>query len=144
MRECGWPGCSKEVLEINSRTSKPYYYCGEHKQARKKHKQTWYENNREYVNAAASKRWHDLREKFLIMYGNECVCCGEKEEAFLSLDHVNNDGSKHRKDVGNYGVYYDAIKIYDTSRFQILCYNCNFAKQTRGKCPHSIVGAIKS
>jgi hypothetical protein len=28
-----------------------------------------------------------LRVAFLAMYGDKCECCGEKERAFLCLDH---------------------------------------------------------
>ena len=29
-----------------------------------------------------------------------CKCCGEKEMKFLSMDHVNGGGNKHRKELG--------------------------------------------
>lgn len=30
-------------------------------------------------------------------YGRECKCCGETEPIFLTLDHINDDGSAQRR-----------------------------------------------
>jgi transposase-like protein len=68
-----------------------------------------------------------------------CRCCGEDEEKFLVMDHVNNDGSAHRKTAehgtGN-GFYVWLKKNGWPPGFQILCHNCNFAKSAHGLCPH--------
>jgi hypothetical protein len=49
------------------------------------------------VNRARYQRNH---QTVLAAYGGKCVCCGEAEEAFLTLDHVNNDGKQHRAELG--------------------------------------------
>ncbi len=69
--------------------------------------------------------------------GYACACCGETERAFLTIDHVRNDGAKHRREQGR--------KAYSICRwlrlngfpdgFQVLCMNCNWAKRL-GQCPH--------
>ena len=72
-------------------------------------------------------------------YGRFCACCGEITEQFLSLDHMNNDGASHRRQVrGHNGgtVYAWLVKNGFPEGFQILCYNCNFAKGRYGICPH--------
>lgn len=33
----------------------------------------------------------------LDIYGNKCVCCGETNWQFLTIDHINNDGKKTKK-----------------------------------------------
>lgn len=70
----------------------------------------------------------------------ECACCGEKELDFLSVDHINGGGNKHRKEVNSKGnsLYRWIINNKFPPMFQILCYNCNFAKDHTidKKCPH--------
>lgn len=67
-----------------------------------------------------------------------CVCCGEDEERFLTIDHVNNDGSQQRKEVHQGALLYNWLKKNGWPEgFQILCYNCNLGRaHNRGKCPH--------
>lgn len=69
--------------------------------------------------------------------GYRCACCGITEPVFLCLDHVNNDGAEHRRK-GNYcglNLYRWLRKHGYPPGFQVLCHNCNFAKQF-GPCPH--------
>lgn len=64
-----------------------------------------------------------------------CACCGEKNYEFLAIDHINNDGSKHRKQIGgNINAWIVANNFPDI--FQVLCHNCNFAKGVYKICPH--------
>ena len=68
-----------------------------------------------------------------------CACCGERILDFLTVDHVNNDGKKHRKELGNsIKLYTWLIKNKFPEGFQILCFNCNCgsAKQNDNICPH--------
>ncbi len=72
----------------------------------------------------------------LMHYGKdklECVKCGEKRIECLTLDHINNDGKKHRDFLGN-----KAKNLYKLLRqqgypedyaLQILCRNCQAVKQ---------------
>lgn len=79
----------------------------------------------------------------LIAYGGDppqCACCGEAHWEFLEFDHINNDGAAHRQLLGPYG---GGPKVVSWLRrngyppgFQILCSNCNRAKQYHGVCPH--------
>lgn len=93
--------------------------------------------NRDRRNAGRVARHRVLRQQALDAYGNKCACCGETEQAFLVFDHVNDDGAEHRKKV-NSGllVWWLAQNDYPDS-VQILCANCNTAKQwSPGGCPH--------
>lgn len=69
-------------------------------------------------------------------YGNKCTCCGETRNQFLSIDHVNGGGNKHRKEIGHGHVYSWIRRNGFPPDFQILCHNCNLAKGFYGKCPH--------
>ena len=68
----------------------------------------------------------------------KCFCCNETEIDLLTIDHINNDGAKHRKSLSGvyYKVYRDIIKNNFPKSFQILCHNCNWAKSSLGVCPH--------
>jgi hypothetical protein len=83
-----------------------------------------------------------LKDAAYAAYGGYvCLCCGETQHAFLSLDHVNGDGRQHRKEVGGCGSgsrLYLWLKRhgYPAGMFQVLCMNCNFAKGHFGVCPH--------
>lgn len=74
--------------------------------------------------------------------GYKCVCCGEEEKIFLTLDHINNDGAKHRKAIGirgGIGIYTWIRKNNFPDGFQVLCFNCNHGKQlNKGICPHQL------
>lgn len=84
-----------------------------------------------------SRRNFDLKVKKTIMnyYGKICQCCGESNLVFLSLDHINGGGTKHRKEIGIGKLYRWIVKNNFPSGFQVLCMNCNWAK-SHGGCPH--------
>lgn len=76
-------------------------------------------------------------------FGSKCACCGEAEVAFLTLDHINNDGHIQRKNDPNGGVnfYRRVAKLVLAGNppkdLQILCRNCNWGKHSNGGvCPH--------
>ena len=96
---------------------------------------------RSLANASARKYRGNVREKILFHYSGgdpKCACCGEKNAVILCLDHINNDGAKDRKMRGGQpGVMRWIIDNNFPPEFQILCFNCNFAKYRLGKCPHN-------
>jgi hypothetical protein len=71
-------------------------------------------------------------------YGGKCMCCGEDQYYFLSLDHVESDGGEERRRLG--GQYKILSRLWKEQqsdpRYQLLCYNCNFAREMCGICPH--------
>lgn len=75
----------------------------------------------------------------IFAYGGKCACCGERRHEFLCFDHVNNDGKKDREQNRNGATLYRRlIKEGFPDRFQLLCHNCNYAKQVYKVCPHKI------
>ncbi len=80
------------------------------------------------------------REVFSHYGGFRCACCGDCHEVFLNIDHVNNDGAAHRraalKGKGGESLYRWLKKQGFPAGYQVLCFNCNFAKWRLGKCPH--------
>ena len=88
----------------------------------------------------ARLRYRKLREEAFIAYGGiKCACCGTTHFVFLALDHVNNDGAACRKKNDNgSGLLYKLRRNGWPPGFQVLCHNCNYAKQF-GPCPHKSV-----
>lgn len=78
-----------------------------------------------------------LKQKVYDHYGHSCSCCGETSPAFLTIDHVNNDGWEHRKTVAPAQLYGWLVRNGFPADFQILCYNCNCGRyRNGGTCPH--------
>lgn len=89
----------------------------------------------------ARGRAKNQANKRLVMkyYGDKCACCGESERAFLSIDHIDNSGAYHRKNKTQGASLYVWLKRNAFPQgFQILCYNCNWAKSRAGGCPHQL------
>ncbi|KKN31249.1 hypothetical protein LCGC14_0825930 [marine sediment metagenome] len=77
-----------------------------------------------------------VRLEAISHYGGRCACCGESEEAFLALDHINGGGNRHRRENKIGLLSYWVRKEGYPDGFQVLCHNCNQAKTQRGACPH--------
>lgn len=84
------------------------------------------------------KRNSDLKKKKLVFeyYGNKCSCCGESNLMFLSIDHIEGHGNKHRNQIKT-KFYNWLVKNNFPSGFQTLCFNCNWGRHINGGvCPH--------
>jgi len=70
--------------------------------------------------------------------GYRCACCGEGEPMFLTLDHINNGGSKQRRQLGaGSQIFVWLRKRGYPPGFQVLCSNCNLGRHRNGgTCPH--------
>ncbi len=134
---------------------KEYFKEYQHKNREKINKKNkeWKINNKERV-LEIQRNWYLLNKKrsseihkisnlklriaVLNAYSNndpKCACCGEKEIAFLAIDHINGGGNKHVKSIK--GKFYNWLKKNNYPKgFQVLCHNCNMAKGFYGKCPH--------
>jgi len=68
----------------------------------------------------------------------KCKCCGETEIKFMTLDHIEGEGTKHLREIGGGGtkLYLWIIRNNFPKGFQVLCFNCNCAKGFFGECPH--------
>jgi hypothetical protein len=89
-------------------------------------------------NRRSRSRYRRLREEAVAAYGGKkCVCCGENEPAFLSIDHIDGGGNQHKKEVGKGAAFYRWLRDNSyPSGFQVLCMNCQFGKRINGVCPH--------
>jgi hypothetical protein len=95
------------------------------------------------VKANVHKSNHRIRLVSAVLdhYGRECVCCGEANKFFLTMDHVNGNGNAQRRENG-WDSYVAIYRIFRTTGswpedFRVLCYNCNSGRwRNGGKCPH--------
>lgn len=102
-----------------------------------------YQNNTKAY-CALQKKWREKIKYEVVKHYSDgkmnCRCCGECEYLFLTVDHINNNGSKERKlhKGGGHHNYRRLIKLNFPSGYQILCYNCNCGRaRTHDKvCPH--------
>lgn len=84
------------------------------------------------------RKWSQRLET-LAAYGGACKCCGEATPEFLAVDHVNNNGAEHRREIGSKNLAGWLRKNgFPQEGFQLLCHNCNMAKEFygEGSCIH--------
>ena len=80
-----------------------------------------------------------LKLEAIRVFGGACQCCNEKHPYFLTLDHINNDGAKHREQYSEQQIYREARRQgWPKDKYQLLCMNCNFAKGHFKECPHKL------
>lgn len=83
----------------------------------------------------SARLYSGLRGKILARYGAWCVCCGENEPGFLTIDHVGGGGRKERQKASGLTILKRVLS--DTSgRYRVLCMNCNWAMRHTHVCPH--------
>jgi hypothetical protein len=74
----------------------------------------------------------EQKKKVIDFYGGKCLCCGISNIDFLSIDHINGGGNKHRKEIGvsaGNTFYRWLIRNNFPDGFRTLCYNCNSYKE---------------
>lgn len=96
---------------------------------------------RKYANDTTKR----LRAEAIEAYGGACVCCGETTPEFLHLDHTNNDGAEHRRELKQGGRGSNSLIVLRWAkdnnwpdRLQLKCHNCGMAEGFYGYCPHEV------
>lgn len=125
------------------------------KEASRRYQRAYYLKNRERLlarhkgrYAAEPDKWRAYRKGYaqnlwtqvFDAYGHRCNCCGEADDRFLTIDHVNGGGKAHRDAVGGtIMVLRQIIQDGFPADYQILCFNCNLGRQRAGgTCPHQM------
>ena len=88
------------------------------------------------------ERYRRDRKEMLMAYSRgtmQCACCGESEEDFLTLDHINGGGSKQKRELrgGSTRLMQILKKEKYPTGYQVLCMNCNLSKGKHGSCIHN-------
>lgn len=118
-----------------------YRYVKKHPEKTKQWSHNAYYKDHEATKAKRrieNQRYRVLWKKQVVeAYGGKCICCGESEIAFLTIEHLNHDGLKHRTAMGGWNRhYFDIIKQNFPKIYTILCMNCNWATRYKKVCPH--------
>lgn len=84
---------------------------------------------------------YKMKNKLIVLthYGGnppKCACCGETHIEFLTIDHINGGGCKHRKQIGTNNINRWLIKNNFPEGYRVLCMNCNTSRGFYGYCPH--------
>jgi len=119
------------ILNISENTLYMYMYYNDSSNKGEERKDA-YKNRR-------IKRNNLCKSLILNHYGNECVCCGESNYKFLTVDHINGGGRRHREQRSITDINSWLINNNYPDGYQILCFNCNCAKGIYGICPHKEV-----
>ena len=66
-----------------------------------------------------------------------CDCCLEKNVEFLSINHINGGGTKHREKIGRGRSVCGWLRANNYPiGYNVLCHNCNMSLGFYGYCPH--------
>ena len=101
---------------------------------------TYRDANKELSYPKEQKYRRDLKQSIIDAYGGCCAACGEKTMELLTIDHINNNGALHRKEIGGGGLMtYRWLKKngFPKDDYQILCWNCNCSKHFYGESAKS-------
>ena len=94
------------------------------------------------VSAQTKEKIKKVGQVIINHYSNgtmQCACCGEKQIKFLTIDHINGGGNKHRREINSPNLYRWLIKNNFPQGFRVLCYNCNCGRvRNEGICPHQV------
>lgn len=122
----------KRHQELKAHTSKSRWQSGKTKRPTREERKAY---------------WTSVRKQVLDAYGAKCSCCGESGFPFLTMDHINGGGNAFRKRQGTSHSFYLWLRRNGyPSGYQVLCWNCNLAKQMFGRnanCPHKMGCAIE-
>lgn len=111
----------------------------EQKQKARERGLRWDEKNREYNRERTNRKRMEERINALTMYGGKCACCSEWRYEFLSIDHIEGGGAKHRASLNpadrrDFPRY--LRKLGYPQGYRVLCHNCNQSFGLYGYCAH--------
>ena len=141
------PEAHLETRRKSVRTNLDNYYA-RNPGLRKEYGDAWRQANPGKYGEYNRKSTLKLKRQVMDAYGGRCACCGETELIFLTIDHINNDGAEHRRQIaaekgttwlqGGRETYRWLRDNGFPEGFQVLCANCNCGKHWNGGvCPHA-------
>lgn len=111
-------------------------YYRENKAKLDQRSKDWIAQNPDKRRKTALSYYYRLQHAAILAYGGyRCAWCGIDEPLVLAIDHVENNGRDHRKEIGSVGghKFYKWLKDNGYPKgFQVLCMNCNHAKYRNG------------
>jgi|SRR6516165_11046110 len=111
---------------------------------RKRGKENYAHNSTKVKESSNASRLKLRLEVFNAYGGAKCYCCGETTLLLLSMDHINNNGAEHRKELSGNSRTGGGAELYRWLRknnfpagYQVACFSCNWGKHANGGiCPH--------
>lgn len=118
------------------------------KKAVLKSNREWREKNtgpgspyREQQRVKALERRAKRKADVYAHYGDRCACCGEAEQKFLTIDHIDGNGNAHRREIKRADLILWLWQHGMPAGFRVLCFNCNAGRyRNGGVCPHQCKG----
>lgn len=97
--------------------------------------------NHHYYSAGYSMHYQvDLIRKYQnVEIDLKCECCEQvKDFHFMTIDHLDNNGSEHRREIGAHRIDQDALRYGFNPKYRlaIMCWDCNLSIGSYGFCPH--------
>jgi hypothetical protein len=84
-------------------------------------------------------RRHQIKKEGILAYGGKCNCCGESNPFFLTIEH--KFGRSKDDDFRSAKMWsYLKRNGWPQDKYELLCFNCNCAKNILGYCPHKVDG----
>lgn len=122
------------LLHIEERRAYQLIYNREHLAENNQVHKEWRRKNIEKthlsVRRSLMKFRQNRRQQIISLLGGKCVHCGYNADVrALQFDHINGNGSAHRKAFYNPDAYYKHILSVNGDGFQLLCANCNVIKK---------------
>ena len=126
-RICSVDGCDNE---INSNGFCKYHYT-----------QKYHQDHKEEIGIRHKQRRVELKLNAMSYYSNgkpKCVICGFTDPRALLIDHINDNGARHRETIAvdakkrqgaGATTYLWLEKNNYPDGFQVLCANCNAIKE---------------
>ena len=123
-------------------------HCSHCKDCRKMADRTHKKRTPAMHRQARYKYRYTLKEQMIAAYGGKCMCCGETEYGFLTLDHIFNDGKSERDAIHGGATVRVRSRLrrlgWPRDRYQLLCFNCNCGRAANyGICPHKQKVALR-
>lgn len=127
--------------DIKNKAHKQEYFVEYYKQNKEKilkYSKDYYQANKDKVSSRGKAYWKRHKKLVLDHYGSICACCGENRIEFLTIDHINGGGHRHRQELKRRGknFLFWLIKNNFPDGYRVLCMNCNFSLGMFGYCPH--------
>lgn len=107
-----------------------------HAEARKEYSRAWRAANKEHATSRDAEYRAQVRDAVFDAYGWSCACCSDSVPRFLTIDHVNGNGSEHRKLTGP-ALHRTLRREGYPEGYRTLCSSCNAGRHINGGlCPH--------
>jgi hypothetical protein len=143
------PAAHREALLTRQRQQQADFY-ERNPGYKEKYARQYQQDNPDKFSEYNKKSNLKLKREVMNAYGGICACCGETELGFLTIDHIDDNGAEHRREMaaargadgtrwGQAGAptYRWLRKNGFPPGFQVLCANCNSGRYWNGGvCPH--------